>query len=520
MSGSKNSLSGSGSLMTEASYLKKMEMTCLYENPDQLYDYYRQSLKDIRPDAPLFESDQPRRNNYSTDRLNLRHVGKRVEAMPNLPDGTFLDFDGLQTDVRGSALDPDMKQHRKQQEARGKFIKHGNDEDNSVPSAGWNPVHLVRDMTSQFYPLKNRLKIFDDSMNSMSAGTGINQASRKNTAECMQEADAKSPEMRDEMCYNRANKTVDLSNNTSIGWRRTTDHTFQVAKYGQMRTGNKNSADIIKNKQNSHVAHDIQISYRDQSVSKTLALKMIDLAKKKNNSMNSADVAFDESTINKNRSQKITTDDMAGMQARDTDTSQEAAAHTQLGGEQVQHITGAMAKPRLDSNRMDKVKINTHVVEYMASVNRKMTPREINDLRENILQSVEFSGLMVEQKQKRNKINDKGNELLWSSGANFERGKSMKMANYRKLKPLPVAVDQNQYDFEQYKQIQKTSDQRRGNIQNPEMYNMDVIDYDNDAGIEVVGTKLVGKRGSKYMNPYIDHGDTDKSLMSDITAVC
>ncbi len=86
-----DSIVGSGSLMPESFYLKKMETTCIYEDPDQLENFYRQSLKDISPDKPFFESDQPRYNNFSQDRLNLRHYGKRVETLPYLPDGTFLD---------------------------------------------------------------------------------------------------------------------------------------------------------------------------------------------------------------------------------------------------------------------------------------------------------------------------------------------------------------------------------------------------------------------------------------------
>jgi hypothetical protein len=517
----KDGLSGSGYNMPQSAYLKKMERTCMYEDKDQLYNFYRDSLKDLRPDKPLFESDQTRRNNFSEDRLNIRHVGKRVATMPDLPDGTFLDFDGLQSDVRGTALDPDMKQHRRQQEARGKFIKQGNDEDNSVPSAGWNPTHLIRDMTAQFYPLKQRMKIFDDSMNGMSAGTGINQKQRKNTAECMQETDASQPEMQDEICYNRANKTNTLSNNTSIGWRRTTDHMFQVAKYGMMRGKTNANADIIKNRSNAHVTHDVQVSYRDQMVSKALSLKMIDLSKRKKNDMDAAadnDNILGESTKTQVRTKKITPADMAGMQARETDESQGASAHTQLGGEQAQHVTGAMTSQQTDSNRMGKVVVDPFIIEYMASINRKMSPRDVEDLRENVLQSVELSGLMVEQKTKQAQSSEVGNELMWMSGANFERGNSMKMANYRKMKAMPTAKDQNHYDFEEYKQSQKTSGQRRGNIQNPELYGMEVIDFDHNRGVEVVGTKLVGKRGSKYMNPYMDRGDTDNALLSELTA--
>lgn len=519
MSGFTSGNSGTYGNMPISAYLKKMEQTCVYEDPNQLYNYYRESLKDLRPDKPLFESDQTRRDNKSEDRLNLRHAGAFGSTEdPYLPDGTFLDYDGLQSDVRGTALDPDMKQHRIQQEARGKFIKQGNDEDNSIPSAGWNPTHVLRDKTAQFYPLKNRLKIFDESFNSMSAGTGINQAQRKTTAECMQETTSMAPEMQDETCGNRTNKVNDLSNNTSIGWRRTTDHMFHVAKYGMMRGQNTN-VDTVKNRSNAHVAHDMAVSYRDQNVSKTLSLKMIDLAKQKQMGMDSGrDLQLGSSTQTQQRTQKITTADMAGMAVRDTDESQETTAHGQLAGEQTQHVTGAMTM-QLDSDRVGKTIVDPFIIEYMASVNRKMTPREVDDLRSSVLQSVECNGLMVQQSNKKYN-NDYNNELLWQSGANFERGSSMKTANYKKLKPLPLAKNQNDYDFEAYKRSQKTQGQRRGNVQNPDLYNMDVLEYDQEQcmGNEVTGTKQVGRRGSKYMTGYLDKENNSNNMMSDITA--
>lgn len=521
MSGAKSSLAGSGSLMSESLYLKKMEQTCIYENPDQLYDYYRVSLKDIRPDAPTFESDQPRRDNYSRDRLNLRHVGKRTVANPDLPDGTFLEFDGLQSDVRGTALDPDMKQHRRQQEARGKFIKQGVDDDNSIPSSGWNPTHVLRDKTAQFYPLKNRMKIFDESMGTFSAGTGMNQAQRKMTGECMQETDTMPLEMQDEVCGNRANKTNTLSNNTSIGWRRTTDHMFKTAKYGMMRgQSNPNNTDLLKNRSNAYIAHDVQVSYRDQVASKTLSLKMIDLAKRKKNEMNAQDIQLGASLNTQMRTKKITPADMAGVQARKTDSTQMATAHEGLNGEVAPHTSGATVIPQVDSNLMAKVVIDPYIIEYMASVNRKMTASEMDDLRDSVLQSVDATGLMVEQNVKRAKNSDLGNELMWQSGANFVPGTSLKMANYRKLKPLKEAKDQNMYDFEAYKQSQKTSGQRRGKIQTPDLYNMDVLQYDQnqDLGSEMVGTKTIGRRGNKYMTGYLDKESNSNNMMSDVTA--
>jgi hypothetical protein len=139
-----SSLQGSYGSVPISEYLKKMEQTCLFEPEDQLDNYMRDSLKNTDTDTPLFESDQPRRDNHSRERLSLRHTGRRTEAEPFLPDGSFLDYEFLNADPRGTAVGPDMMKHRKQQEARGKFIKMGYDDDMSVPSEGRSQARVLK----------------------------------------------------------------------------------------------------------------------------------------------------------------------------------------------------------------------------------------------------------------------------------------------------------------------------------------------------------------------------------------
>jgi hypothetical protein len=328
----------------------------MFEDPDMLDSYYRSTLKNMHCDKPMFESDQPRRDNYSEDRLNLRHSGARVTTQPFLPDGTFLDFQALEGDSRGTALDPDMKLHRKQQEARGKFIKFYSDEDNSIPSEGRTQARVIADIKGQFYRVKDQLKIFDTSMDSRHNG-GTKQILRTNAAEQMQEKSAKEYEMADTMRSNTQNVTNSLSNNTSIGWRRTTDHIFKVAKYGLVRKiQDGKSQDFLKNRQNATIAHDVLVSYQGQNVMKSVSLKMIDLAKKKQNSLQFGDAAnFANSKNGVQRSQKLTPKDLSRMMSESVDVSQGAAAHATLNGEQVSHVTGKMTKQRSDLNLRKKV---------------------------------------------------------------------------------------------------------------------------------------------------------------------
>jgi hypothetical protein len=513
----RHSIVGSGSLIPEDVFLRKQEVTCLFEDPELLTNHFRNTLKDLRPDKPFFDSDQPRYNNYSRDRLNLRHHGRRSTAEPYLPEGTFLDHEFTIKDPRGIATGPDMMQYRRQQEARGKFIKHGNDEDNSVPSSGWNPSHVVRDIKGQFYNLKERMKIFDESMDGRHNG-GAAQTKLISTGVCMQETSERKPIMRDEMCYNRSNVINDLSNNTSIGWRRTTDHRFQVAKYGQIRSNAPLSTqDWSKNRANARLEHDVLLSWKDQNVSKQLTLKMIDMARKKYNDIESGKtVLFSQSKDSQmSRSKKLSSNDLVGVKSQ-TDETRAPDPNSLLYSEQAPY---KMAHPTLDNKKMDKVIIDPFIVDYMSSINRKMAPREMDDLRENIEQSGESHGVLIEQKNKMcNPQIDVNNELLWESEANYEKGRSMNVANYSKIAANTFINPRNQdnIDYEKYTKNSKITGQRRGQLLN-NMYNMEVVDYDNAYGKEVNAVKQIGNMGTKYVRHFIDKGDIEYN-MGDITA--
>ncbi len=521
---SRHSIVGSGSLMPESVYLKKMEQTCIYEDPDQLDNHFRNTLKNQRCDKPFFESDMPRRDNYSRDRLNLRYGGRRVNTEPYLPDGTFLDYEFTLKDPRGIATQPDMMQYRRQQESRGRFIKHGNDEDNSVPSSGWNPTQVVKAIKGQFYNVKERMKIFDESMDGRHNG-GVSNTKLTSTGVCLQETDARAPIMQDAMCYNQARYLNDLSNNTSIGWRRTTDHIFQIAKYGQIR-GNAllSTQNWAKNRSNARVEHDVMLSWKDQTITKALSMKMIDMARKKYNDIETGKTVLlsegKESQIDRNK--KLSARDLSGLQSRPTDEARAPDAHDLLKSERQPNKNMA---PTLDSQKQEKIIIDPYIIEFMGAVNRKMAPREMDDLREQIEQSGEYHGVLVEQNNKIFNPNvDMNNELLWQSEANYIKGTSMNVANYSKIAANTYINGGDQYNagFERFHRNSKESNQRRGNLLNG-MYTMDVLEYDNEYGDEINAVKQIGKMGNKYMRQFMDKGDMEYFLneghgMADITA--
>jgi hypothetical protein len=508
-------------VMPLQAYLDKMEQTCIYEDPNQLENFFRHSLKDLTPDAPLFESDQPRRNNFSKDRLNLRHCGKRVDTEPDLPDGTFLDHHFLVKDPRGIATDPDMKQLRKQKEARGKFIKFYKDHDDSVPSEGRSQSKVIQDIKGAFYSVKERLKIFDDSLTGWHNG-GVSQVKYAQKCKDTFDSDYKVPNMRDEVCGNRRSVINDLSNNTSIGWKRTTDHKFKVSHYSKVRK-HMTKTDLTKNRANAKVEHDILVSVQDQVVPKSVSLKMIDFSRKRYNDIKSGShVTLGESLYDRTRSKKLNVEDIYKIQQKAT-VSQEDTANALLHSENVSHMTGRNVLHNANSsNLMRKTVTNPTIVENMSSINRKMSSRERKDLREHMTQSDEYKDITEVGKNKNTNSKLKvSNKSLWKSNSDFDKGKSMNVANYSKLAKLVQIQnpkDHNHYDFEKYNTEQKTTGQRKKNMKNPELEHMKTTEVDNEFGDEVNADQSIGFMGSKDMRTYHEREEYDYNNLDEVIA--
>ncbi len=264
-------------------YLRKIQSSSLVEDPNAYENYIRSNLADFRPDAPFFESDQIRDPNDrgsgfgSTERLSLRHSGARTELHPYLPDGTFLDHEFTQRDPRGTQNMPDFQAERKQREARAKFIKFKNDSDFSVPETGVNPVQMVNKMRGMQGQMKDRLMIFDDSMDSWHNG-GINDRGERRPISLTTE-DGTIVNLADATYQERQDPVTQLSNRTPAMLRYTNpDHRVKVSRYGQVRpTMDMHSNDWNTNRNNAYLDHSIPVQINGQMVNRSLGILILDL---------------------------------------------------------------------------------------------------------------------------------------------------------------------------------------------------------------------------------------------------
>jgi hypothetical protein len=504
---------GSGSLMPVSAYLKKMETTCMYEDPEMMNNYYRSALKDLRPDKPFFESDMPRRRTYSEDRINLRLGGARSLMKPDLPDGTFLDHEFLNPDPRGHTNMPNMRKFAEQNKIRLSRTKFSSDADNSIPGEGRHPATLIKDKDKLFNETKYRLKIFDESMDGRTNGLA---PVSKNTSvkKCLQNTTERKPMMREAMCYNNAGYVHNLSNSVPIGWRRTTDHRFKISKYGQHRPGpNENHKSTYKNRANAKISHDVLLSWKDKNVPKQLLVKMIDSLREKQRRIESGGtLMFSRSKDNKTRQQKLSPNDLLKIKQNEEET-QSTNPNILLKGE----IQNYKQQQKTTENKMDKTIIDPHIIEFMTQANRKLSKKEMNDLREQIKQSGEYNEVLVEQNNNKQNIQEQTNKLLWDSKANYYKGQSKKLANYASKFNSDIEKNRDSINPEKYKKQSQKTQQRRGELVNT-LYNFDAVDFDNDYGRETSNYHMIGPLGSKFTRNYIETENGTNDDLSDITA--
>jgi hypothetical protein len=215
-----------------------------YQPLEELNDHWRTNLRDMGPDPTTLESDQPRTDNQSKQFLNLRYHGDRAvsDVEVHHPE-LFLGFHGEEDrEPRGGGrgtnpLEPDMKELKKQFEARMRFIRFTPDSANFVTGGQRSEAKAMADNQTVFRQARHRLKIFDTEFDGRKNGLSMNGA--QNQESLVNKQISLSDDYNDmikQAQLDRRNKTTILSNklfrDTTEYHQNTTDHQFKVAQYG------------------------------------------------------------------------------------------------------------------------------------------------------------------------------------------------------------------------------------------------------------------------------------------------
>jgi hypothetical protein len=221
---------------------EKYEQTLMYEDPEQLNEDRRETLKDFSPDSSrMFAYEEPRRTTYAHDALNLRDGGARTTTDPWAND----DFDQSfhDKDPRGWSTEQPWREYRRHLEAQLRMTDFKDDGDYSTTSGHIHPNTLYRSIRSAQDWVKARLKIFETSLtNNHNGGVGIYpNISNVFKSEYEDQSIMMDGSMNQtfEDPENRSRAAMRLSNMVHGGSKAlrantTTDHKVLVAAYGKL----------------------------------------------------------------------------------------------------------------------------------------------------------------------------------------------------------------------------------------------------------------------------------------------
>jgi hypothetical protein len=448
--------------INEDIYLRKIEKTCMFEDDAQIENYQRNLLKNTRPDAPFFESDQPRRDFQSTSVINLRDGGRRDKTDPDLPDGIQLNFDPW---IENSPAGVDYQLGVSQQKARAKLIKFYPDNDDSVPESMIHPYQMVRQIKAGQPWTQERLKIFETSKDGMQHGFNAQEIKCRPIEKVT--PDNVIPHINECAYKTRIGNTSALSNETHLGYWTDTDHSFKIARYGQVRAGMP-VVNYYTNREGTFVDHRIPILREGVNISPDLALLMANLALKKTQTHQIAGdtIIFPNIVEAGNRAQRITADDLMKIRVQAVQTAA-IASNMLLHGEITPKDGRGLVQP-IDVGRVGKIIVDPEIIEFMASMltNKHMRPRDMDDLREKIEQTAMKSGVYVmDQQAILRKNGPQVYEALVSREAEktgLKAEESKQIFNYAALPPQD-ANHMEMQKMEAYKSISKERAPGAGN---------------------------------------------------------
>lgn len=229
--------------MPNEALIQKFEETPYLEDCEDVYENYaRDTLKDQSPGPASLASDAVRKNYNSKGYLNLLHKGGRGEYNAPAHPEAFLEL--TEREPRGIATDPDFRKLKEQEEARMRFIRFSPDADHSISQGNWSEserFYKSRILTQK--AIQPRLRVFTTSKDGRREGMRRDMYPHKSFVNKVQEdltrfrpQDYTFTDYITDYALNPQRRSVFTSNmltDRKLYNMFTTDHEFQVAKYGQ-----------------------------------------------------------------------------------------------------------------------------------------------------------------------------------------------------------------------------------------------------------------------------------------------
>jgi hypothetical protein len=386
--------SGAYGTMPFDMYIRKVKVSNVPEDPNQIEKHMRSMLTDFAPEAPFLPNEEAK-DPHSAEKLSLRHSGARKDVDPYLPDGTFLDYEFTQRDPRSMMDGPNMRLHRDQQLARASYIKYYNDNDLSVPESSIAPANMVKNIRSIQGQFADRFKNFDESAD----GREKTERAIYEPSHNLNKLDNDTPllNIADAVHRNRQDAVTKLSNDVTVGYRYTVpDHRVKTAKYGHVRSNMVyNNTNITKNRDGSHLDHARMAMLEGEIVNRSIVDLIIDLAGLRANKQEVARGAnYGDSDARRNKKGSIPIGDLIAIMKLSVE-SQPITANTLHDGK---YIIRYGDKPQNDNRvLMGKVEMNAELAESIAAATKQMGHKKlIQEIRNKVAESACDSGIYYE----------------------------------------------------------------------------------------------------------------------------
>jgi hypothetical protein len=425
--------------------LKKYQMTDLGDSPDQtLTSFMRNSLMDRTVDTPWREEhfqrsvDDPEFSANSARMLSMRYEGGRSGLSPHLPDGTFLDFDGARPDPRGTVNLPNMRNYNAQHGARASMISFANDSSDTATSGERHPERTKSDLGSVFHGIKDRLRVFSESLGAFHTGSSGLKQPKPITCD-KYETEFPVLDLADSCVRNRSDAVTRVSNDPRVAYRHMTpDHRVKSSHFAKMRAPRTKYSD---GSSRYLAAQDHKMVYFDgKLIRRQLADVIMDLEGQNEQRMLSAQGArYSDSHAVGTRRTRLSTGDLTKLAMMNRDTQPKAQDFSLL----IPRTKATKAK----GSSVDNFDISQPVAASMASAARKVNLSAPGDLRQEIEMSMADYGLYFEasaRKKRRTAGSDLQQREMKSYSHSKEEGKAAQQyAGIAKIKPK-ASVD----DFE------------------------------------------------------------------------
>jgi hypothetical protein len=493
--------SGSYGGIPDDIYMRKIEQTDFYEDPEQVNNHMRSLLTDLRPDKPFLAAHEKRDGNDrgggfgSVEKLSLRHSGSRAGADPWLPDGTFLDHEFAERDPRGHALEPDMRKHRDQQFARASLIKLYDDSDYSVPESGINPAQMVANIKSGMYKFKERYQNFETSMDGWHTSKLAPKVNEKSMVGLVT-MDGTITDLTDASVRNRNDATARLSADPKITQRHSTpDHRVKIARYGLIKANQFMSSNDWSNNRMSTFDDQSRLENIDGTlVNKQLASFILDVSGQRDTKQEIAKGAdYGDSYNNQVRSKKIAPGDLVklNMMISQTGYTQLPTANAQYDGKTV-HRYGS-TKNSNNREAMANVQINHEILNSMEQAVRSMIKNhKVTDVRGTIVQSAADNGVYREAMNNGQikRVTNLGNRDAKNTHHIEDTKTTM---NYAGIKPSENSKKMDNLDYENFGDTSTKSHVRGVHAGNAK--NRSIVDHEYEQDRDMYDFRSYDKAG-------------------------